>query len=136
MNPPASSPDIPPDQTGGATAVSRGAGTAHGGLIVRQAEPVNLEMPFGSLDGFITEGLSSNLPAGLGVQAALSLPEGEEQKTIECTVRLSLHEDRTRSVTVLTGTIDKVGHGDIGSGRVGTFTAEANPVGEPPETSR
>ena len=33
---------------------SREARPAHGGLIVRQSEPVNLETPFGALDGFIT----------------------------------------------------------------------------------
>jgi len=35
---------------------NRGGGSmfSPGGMIVREREPLNLEMPFGSLDGFIT----------------------------------------------------------------------------------
>ena len=33
---------------------ARSAPRSPGGLIVREKEPLNLEMPFGSLDGFLT----------------------------------------------------------------------------------
>jgi hypothetical protein len=40
--------------TVGRTSSQDGSMFAPGGMIVRERDPLNLEMPFGSLDGFIT----------------------------------------------------------------------------------
>ena len=77
-----------------------------------------------SISGFIYEGLTNNPPAGLVVQTPLV--------EVECQVKLTISETSPTTLT-LTGKIALAS--GIGDGPVGTFTAEANPVGEPPTSA-
>lgn len=87
---------------------------AHGGLIVRQSEPVNLEFPFGSLDGFITR------TEDFFVRCHFPIPEipldrwrlrviGEVQRPIE----LDWRELRSLPETSVTATIECAGNGRV-----------------------
>lgn len=115
MKPPASSAHPTAGQTGGAApSAEREERPPHAGLIVRQADPVNLESPFGALDGFIT----SN--EDFFVRCHFPIPEitrdtwrlkisGEVQQSLEFT----WEELRALPATTLTATIECAGNGRV-----------------------
>lgn len=107
-HPPASS------GTGQAPSASRAERPVHGGLIVRQSEPVNLESPFGALDGFITRN------EDFFVRCHFPIPEiprdqwrlkirGEVQRPLE----ISWDELRAMRETSVTATIECAGNGRV-----------------------
>lgn len=115
MKPPPSSANPTAGQTRGeALSAEREEHPAHAGLIVRQADPVNLESPFGALDGFITRN------EDFFVRCHFPIPEitrdtwrlsisGEVQQSLEFT----WEELRALPATTLTATIECAGNGRV-----------------------
>lgn len=96
------------------SSASPSSARAHGGLIVRQAEPVNLESAFGSLDGFITRN------EDFFVRCHFPIPEirrdrwtlrigGEVQHPLE----LRWDDLRAMPETSVTATIECAGNGRV-----------------------
>jgi DMSO/TMAO reductase YedYZ molybdopterin-dependent catalytic subunit len=115
MNLPCSSPHSPPTHaTREATCGSREVRPSHGGLIVRQSDPLNLESPFGALDSFITRN------EDFFVRCHFSIPEiprdhwrlkigGEVQRPVE----FKWDDLRAMPETTVTATIECAGNGRV-----------------------
>jgi DMSO/TMAO reductase YedYZ molybdopterin-dependent catalytic subunit len=93
-----------------------GAATApaYGGMIVRQAEPVNLEMPFGTLDHFVTR------TEDFFVRCHFAIPEISRDRwclrvsgLVAQPLVLRWDELRTFPTTSLTATIECAGNGRV-----------------------
>ena len=85
---------------------------AHAGMIVRQAAPLNLEMPFGALDDFVTGA------EDFFVRCHFPIPEIEHEKwrlrvrgAVRRPVEFSWEELRAMPTTTLTATIECAGNG-------------------------
>jgi DMSO/TMAO reductase YedYZ molybdopterin-dependent catalytic subunit len=101
MNPPPPSGHPPP-------------GHAHAGLIVRQSEPVNLESPFGALDGFITRN------EDFFVRCHFPIPEISREKwqlkiggEVKHALEFGWDEIRAMPETSVTATIECAGNGRV-----------------------
>lgn len=114
MNSPHSPANPPSAQAMGATSGLRDERPAQGGLIVRQSEPLNLETPFGELDGLITRN------EHFFVRCHFPIPElprekwrlnigGEVQRPLE----LKWDELRGMTETSVTATIECAGNGRV-----------------------
>jgi len=93
---------------------SRAEPTPHGGLIVRQSQPLNLESPSGALDGFITRN------EDFFIRCHFPIPEiprdtwrlkiaGEVQRSLE----LKWDDLRAMPETSVTATIECAGNGRV-----------------------
>jgi len=85
-----------------------------GGLIVREKEPLNLEMPFGSLDSFITPN------ERFYVRCHFPIPEIDAKKwrlkiegEVNTPLELSLDEIRAMKTRTITATIECAGNGRV-----------------------
>ena len=96
------------------TSPTRGGGPAHAGLILRQSEPLNLEMPFGSLDGFITRN------EDFFVRCHFPIPELSREKwrlkvigEVEHRVEFTWDDLRAMPETSVTATLECAGNGRV-----------------------
>ncbi len=87
---------------------------ANSGMIVRQAEPVNLEMPFGTLDRFVTR------TEDFFVRCHFAIPEIARDRwrlhvrgLVAHSLELGLDELQSCSPTSLTATIECAGNGRV-----------------------
>lgn len=115
MSSPPSGPNSPaPRALGTAPGRSGDERPAHAGLIVRQSQPLNLESPFGALDGFITRN------EDFFVRCHFPIPEiprdtwrlkiaGEVQHSLE----LKWDDLRAMPETSVTATIECAGNGRV-----------------------
>lgn len=82
-----------------------------------------------SISGFIAEGVTKTTPVNrLGVR--------KELESVECIVTLTLGPTSDNLPTKLQGTIALAHGSGVGTGPVGTFDADAHPVGEDPRVPR
>jgi len=93
---------------------SAGPRPAHRGLIVRQAEPVNLEMPFGALDDFVTR------TEDFFVRCHFPIPEIARDRwrlrisgQVEQPLELSLDTLRAMPTATVMATIECAGNGRV-----------------------
>lgn len=115
MSAPPAGPNPPANRaTPAAPGPSRDGQPVHGGLIVRQSQPLNLESPFGALDGFITRN------EDFFVRCHFPIPEiprdtwrlkiaGEVQRSLE----LKWDDLRAMPETSVTATIECAGNGRV-----------------------